>query len=213
MTNSLPRTASPVGWRADPPSAARVNRATALARFVLVLERVVPALWPAIGIIGLYFAAALFGLFLIIPWLLQSLLLAAAITATGLALENGLREVRWPTWQDAARKLERDSLLTHRPISEADDRLLAGSNDPLAMELWARHQARILPTHLRVAWPNPDFDSRDPRRLHLMRLILLVASLIVARDDWRARLAGAFDSGAAAGVSLDAWVDPPPYTG
>ena len=81
MTNSLPRTASPVGWRADPPSAARVNRATALARFVLVMERVVPALWPAIGIIGLYFAAALFGLFLIIPWLLQSLLLAAAITA------------------------------------------------------------------------------------------------------------------------------------
>ena len=172
-----------------------------------------PALWPAIGIIGLYFAAALFGLFLIIPWLLQSLLLAAAITATGLALENGLREVRWPNLQDAARKLERDSALAHRPISEADDRLLAGSNDPLAIELWARHQARTLPDRLRVAWPNPDFDSRDPRRLHLMLLVLLVASLIVARGDWQARLAGAFDSGAAAGVSLDAWVDPPPYTG
>ena len=184
-----------------------------LARFVLVMERVMPALWPAIGIIGVYFAAALFGLFLIIPWILQSLLLAAAITATGLALDNGLREVRWPNWQDAARKLERDSALAHRPISEAGDRLLAGSNDPLAIELWARHQARILPDRLRVAWPNPDFDSRDPRRLHLMLLVLLVASLIVARGDWRARLAGAFDSGAAAGVSLDAWVDPPPYTG
>ena len=177
------------------------------------MERVAPALWPAIGVIGLYFAAALFGLFLIIPWLLQSLLLAAAITATGLALENGLREVRWPNWQDAARKLERDSLLAHRPISEADDRLLAGSNDPLAMELWVRHQARTLSAHLHVALPNPDFDSRDPRRLHLVLLILLIASLIAARGDWRARLAGAFDSGAAAGVSLDAWVDPPPYTG
>jgi uncharacterized protein (TIGR02302 family) len=180
---------------------------------VLVLERAVPALWPAIGIIGLYFAAALFGLFLIIPWILQSLLLAAAISATGLALENGLRDVRWPDRQDAARKLERDSLLAHRPISEADDRLLAGSSDPLAMELWARHQARTLPAHLRVAWPNPDFDARDPHRLHLVLLVLLTASLIVARGDWRARLMGAFDSGAAAGVSLDAWVDPPPYTG
>jgi uncharacterized protein (TIGR02302 family) len=188
-------------------------RATTLARFVLVLERVMPALWPAIGIIGVYFAAALFGLFLIIPWLLQSLLLAAAITATGLALENGLRQVRWPNTQDAARKLERDSALAHRPISEGDDRLLAGGGDPIAMELWARHQARTLPDRLRVAWPNPDFDSRDPHRLHLMLLVLLVASLIVARGDWRARLAGAFDSGAAAGVSLDAWVDPPPYTG
>jgi uncharacterized protein (TIGR02302 family) len=188
-------------------------RAATLARFVLVLERVMPALWPAIGIIGVYFAAALFGLFLIIPWILQSLLLAGAITATGLALENGLRQVRWPNTQDAARKLERDSALAHRPISEGDDRLLAGGGDPIAMELWARHQARTLPDRLRVAWPNPDFDSRDPHRLHLMLLVLLVASLIVARGDWRARLAGAFDSGAAAGVSLDAWVDPPPYTG
>src|ERR1700733_10394369 len=100
MTNSLPRTASPAGWRTDLHSAARVKRATALARFVLMLERVMPALWPAIGIIGLYFAAALFGLSLIIPWILQSLLLAAAIPATGLALENGLRQVRWPNLQD-----------------------------------------------------------------------------------------------------------------
>lgn len=172
-----------------------------------------PALWPAIGIIGLYFAAALFGLFLIIPWIVQSLLLAFAITAAGLALDNGFRQMRWPSWQDAARKLERDSLLAHRPISEADDRLLAGGGDPIAMELWARHQARGLPDRLHVAWPNPDFESRDPHRLHLALLLLLVASLVVARGDWRARLAGAFDSGAAAGVSLDAWVDPPPYTG
>jgi len=190
-----------------------LNRATGLARFVLAVERVMPALWPAIGVIGVYFAAALFGLFLVVPWILQSLVLALAITATGLALENGFRDMRWPSWQDAARRLERDSALSHRPISEGDDRLLAGGGDPVAMELWARHQARALPGPLHVAWPNPDFDSRDPHRLHLVLLVLLAASLIVARGDWRARLAGAFDSGAAAGISLDAWVDPPPYTG
>ena len=61
------------------------------------MERVVPALWPAIGFVGLYFALALFGLFTIIPWLVHSLLLAAAITATGLALENGFRDFHWPT--------------------------------------------------------------------------------------------------------------------
>jgi uncharacterized protein (TIGR02302 family) len=213
MTNSLPRTASQAGWQTDPLAAARVKRATRLAYFALTVERVMPALWPAIGIVGLYFAAALFGLFLVIPWILHSLILAAAITTTGLALDNGFCDLRWPDEQDAARKLERDSLLRHRPISEADDRLLAGGNDPVAVELWARHQARLLPDRLRVAWPNPDFESRDPHRLHLVLLMVLVASLIVARGDWRARLAGAFDSGAATGVSLDAWVDPPPYTG
>lgn len=173
-----------------------------------------PALWPAIGVIGLYFAAALFGLFTVVPWIVQSLILAAAVrTATGLALENGFRDFHWPSWQDCARRLERDNGLAHRPISEADDRLMAGGADPLAMELWARHRARALPDNLKVAWPNPDFDARDPRRLHLVLLVLLATSLIVARGDWRARLSGAFESGAAAGIGLDAWVDPPPYTG
>jgi len=184
-----------------------------MARFVLVVERVAPALWPAIGVIGLYFAAALLGLFTVIPWIVQSLILATAITATGLALENGFRDFHWPNWQDAARRLERDNGLRHRPISEADDRLMAGGADPVAMELWARHRARALPDNLRVAWPDPDFDARDPRRLHLVLLVLLVASLIVAQSEWRARLIGAFESGAAAGIGLDAWVDPPPYTG
>ena len=172
-----------------------------------------PALWPAIGIIGLYFALALFGLFTVIPWLVQSLILAGAITATGLALENGFRDFRWPNWQDCARRLERDNALSHRPISEANDRLMAGGGDPVAQQLWARHRARALPENLRVAWPDPDFDSRDPRRLHLILLVTLVAGLIVARGDWQARLTRAFDSRAAAGISLDAWVDPPPYTG
>jgi uncharacterized protein (TIGR02302 family) len=184
-----------------------------MAGFVLLVERVVPALWPAIGAVGLYFAAALFGLFAVIPWIVQSLILAAAITATGLALENGFRNFHWPSWQDCARRLERDNKLVHRPISEADDRLMAGESDPLALELWSHHQARALPGNLKVRWPDPDFDARDPRRLHLALLVLLAASLVVARGEWRNRLAGAFESGAAAGIGLDAWVDPPPYTG
>ncbi len=215
MSSSSPKTISPTGWPADARlrGNARLSGRIRSARFVLAVERVVPALWPAIGVIGLYFALALFGLFAILPWLLHALLLAASITATGLALENGFRDFHWPTWQDSARRLERDNALAHRPISEADDRLMAGDADPVALELWARHRARALPDNLKVGWPDPDFDARDPRRLHLVLLVLIVASLIVARGEWRARLIGAFDSGAAAGVSLDAWVDPPPYTG
>ena len=184
-----------------------------MAKFALVMEQAVPALWPAIGIVGLLFALALLGLFNVVPWAVHALILAAAVTATGMALENGFREFHWPSWQDAARRLERDNNLSHRPISEADDRLMAGDGDPVAVELWARHRARALPDDLRVTWPNPDFDSRDPRRLHLFLLVLLVVALIIARGEWRSRLIGAFESGAAAGISLDAWVDPPPYTG
>jgi uncharacterized protein (TIGR02302 family) len=215
MSSSSPKIIFPAGWPTDAGTRvdARLKRRIGWARFILAVERVVPALWPAIGVIGLYFGLALFGLFTIIPWIGQSLLLAAAIAAMGLALEDGFRNFRWPSWLDSARRLERDNRLAHRPISEGDDRLIAGGTDPVARELWARHRARALPRNLRVAWPDPDFDARDPRRLHMALLVMLVTGLIVARGDWRQRLTGAFESGAANGISLDAWVDPPPYTG
>ncbi|HXS07473.1 MAG TPA: DUF4175 family protein [Rhizomicrobium sp.] len=215
MSSSSQKTISPAGWPADARArgSARLRRRLGWARIVIFIERLAPALWPAIGIMGLYFALALFGLFTVTPWLVQSLILAATITAVGLALEDGFRDFRLPARQDAARRVERDNKLLHRPISEGDDMLVAGDGDPVALELWARHRARALPDRLRPAWPDPDFDARDPRRLHLILLVLLTASLIAARSEWRERLIGAFDSGAANGISLDAWVDPPPYTG
>ena len=84
MSSSSPKTISPTGWPADTRvrQDARLRRRIRMAGFVLLVERVVPALWPAIGAVGLYFAAALFGLFTVIPWIVQSLILAASITAT-----------------------------------------------------------------------------------------------------------------------------------
>ena len=37
--------------------------------------------------------------------------------------------------------------------------------------------------------------------------------IVLARGDTGARLVSAFDSGAGAAASIDAWIDPPPYTG
>src|SRR5262245_36960505 len=84
MTTLSRRINFPTGWPADP-----LDRRIALARASLGLERLLPALWPAIGFTGLYLAAALFGLFRYIPWEAQSLLLAAAVTSTSLALYRG----------------------------------------------------------------------------------------------------------------------------
>ena len=99
-----------------------------------------PALWPALGFAGLYLGLALLGFYAFIPWSVQALLLAATVTAIGLSLDLGFASFAWPRWKDGARRLEENSGLKHRPISEGQDRLIG--EDPFALTLWRLHQAR-----------------------------------------------------------------------
>ncbi len=202
-----PRTASQTGWRASSP----LDRRVALARAVLAVERFLPRLWPAFGFFAFYLALALTGLFAFVAWPLQALLLAATITASALSLYDGFEDFTWPRSLDAARRLERDSGLAHRPISERDDVLVG--DDPFSRQLWALHRARSLPGKFRIALPHAGIAGRDPQGLRWYLLIALAAGLVLARGDTGTRLLGAFDSGVGAAASLDAWIDPPPYTG
>lgn len=206
MPISSPRTISQTGWPVDP-----LRRRVAWTRAVLAVERLLPRLWPAVGFFGFYLALALTGLFAFVPWPLQSLLLAATITASALSLYNGFADFAWPKGLDAARRLERDSGFVHRPISERDDVLVG--EDPFAQALWGLHKARGLPGQFRVALPRTDIASRDPHGLRWYLLIAVAAGLVWARGDTGPRLVRAFDSGAGAAASIDAWIDPPPYTG
>ena len=195
-----PRTASPTGWRTSSPARLwrgdPLERRVALARAVLAVERVLPRLWPAFGFIGFYLALALTGLFAFVPWPLQALLLAATITASALSLYDGFEDFAWPRSLDAARRLERDSGLAHRPISERDDVLVG--EDPFAQALWALHRARALPGKFRLGLPRTDIAARDPQGLRWYLLIALAVGIVLARGDTGARLISAFDSGAGA---------------
>ena len=188
-----------------------------LARAVLVWERAWPALWPATGIAGLFLAAALFGLPGLLPWPLHALMLAGTITLIGLSLYLSFETLRWPSWLDAARRVERDSTLAHRPISERNDTIAAGQGDAVAEALWRAHLLRRLAGigTLRFSWPRSSLPARDPRALRYVVLLLIGAGVLVSAGEWRARLAAAFGpgTGEAAGVTMDAWIDPPAYTG
>lgn len=206
MPTSSPRTAYQTGWPTDP-----LRGRIARTRAVLAIERVLPRLWPAFGFIGLYLALALAGAFAFVPWPLQALMLAATITRSALALAEGFSDFAWPRGLDAERRLERDSGLVHRPVSERHDMLVG--DDPFAQELWALHRARGLPKKLRFTLPRTDIAARDPQGLRWYLLMALAVSLVLARNDIPGRLMSAFDSGAGTVASLDAWIDPPPYTG
>jgi uncharacterized protein (TIGR02302 family) len=204
MPTSSPRTVFPTGSDAFAP---RVRA----ARRLLAVERVLPRLWPAFGFAAFYLALALTGIFAFVPWPAQALLLAATITAGAYALAEGFQDFAWPRDLDAARRLERDSGLAHRPVSERGDVMVG--DDPFARALWEEHQAQSLSGRLRLRGPRLSIAERDPLGLRWYVLIAVAVGVVLARGDTAARLVRAFDSGAGAAASIDAWIDPPPYTG
>src|SRR5579871_1091048 len=212
MTNLSDSIASRRGWKAEPHTSM-----IALARGVLLWERIWLALWPATAVLGLYVAAALFGLPGALPGVLRSLVLLAAIFGTGLLLFREIRQWKTPGWNDAARRLERDSRLIHRPITERDDHPLAGGGDPIAESLWRAHIVQLLrgKGRLRIAPPSPGLPRKDPYALRYAVLLALLAGFLFAGANWQQRIASAFtiDEGATMpAASVDAWITPPAYT-
>jgi uncharacterized protein (TIGR02302 family) len=197
------------GW------AERAERFIKVARAVIAFERVWPGLWPATGIAGIAVAAALFGLCPLLVWPLHALVLACLVTAIALTLYFSLEHVRWPSWEEGARRLERDSALAHRPISESVDRLAAGAGDSFAEDLWRAHlksRLALLPV-FRLGLPRSALPNRDPRGIRYGVLVLILFGLIMARGDAWQRLESLFTPTPGVIATQDAWIEPPAYTG
>ncbi|MBG0809075.1 TIGR02302 family protein [Methylosinus sp. H3A] len=107
----------------------------------------------------------------------------------------------------------------HRPAASLEDTLSGDAPDSATSALWALHRSRLerkLAT-IEVAPPDPGLPRRDPFALRAAALVAAVAAAFVAGPDRTARLLSAFDwesgAGAASGARVDAWFDPPAYTG
>jgi uncharacterized protein (TIGR02302 family) len=195
----------------------RIERLIALARAAIAWERVWPALWPASGILGAFAALALLGAFAYIPSGLHTLALLGILGASGYFLYRNLESFRAPDWSEGARRLERESGLAHRPITERHDRLAVGQGDDFAEGLWRAHVKALLARHdrLRLVIPRSALARRDPYALRFVVLLLLLAGFALAGSDWGRRLNAGFSlsGGGAAMATMDAWIDPPAYTG
>ena len=199
-----------------PGSHSRLERRVVLARAAILWERVWPRLWPASGIVGGFVALALLGAFAPLPSVFHALIPIAVIAAATHFLHRSFQGFRIPDWQDGARRLERDSGLAHRPITERGDVMAAGMGDVLAESLWLAHVRAMLARQdrLKLAIPRASLAERDPYFLRYAVLLLLAVGLVIAGADAGRRLAGAFSLGQAAPLAtLDAWIDPPAYTG
>jgi uncharacterized protein (TIGR02302 family) len=197
--------------------ARRARRYISAARLILWWERLWPAIWPALGLGGIYAILALFG---VLPALPASLHVLIVLGLTGTAiffLWRRVARLQPPAWDEAARRLERDSRLEHRPITEASDTIAAGKGDALSEGLWRAHMLRLFARakHLRLGLPSPKLGREDRYFLRFAVLAGVIGGLIFAGSDSWNRLVGGFAPviGARTQAALTAWVSPPSYTG
>lgn len=194
-----------------------------LARAALAWERIWPAAWPGLAVVGGFAVLALFDLLPGLPgWAHATVLVlfAAALAAAilwGVWRRAGFRG--WPDRLAARRRIEVASGLRHRPLQALGDRP-STSLDGAAASLWAAHQRRMAEAarRLRVGWPMAGLARHDPWGIRSVLAILLLLGIIDAGGDWRDRVARAFvpnlaGGAAAAAASFDIWVTPPDYTG
>ena len=196
---------------------AMLARALGRARLSIFWERLWPALAGVATAVGLFVALSWLGLWVMLPPLGR----AAGVFvffALAVAALLPLFKVRWPAAIDGLRRLDRTSLLPHRPATAIADRMAPEAGDQFAVALWRAHLERALRAAeaLKAGTPDPQLAARDPYALRGLVLILAIAAFFVAGGDRTKRIAAAFDwQGVVtpANYRIDAWVTPPVYTG
>ncbi len=183
-------------------------------------ERAWPALWPAVGVAGLFLALALLGGLAALPGWVHGLLLLGFAIVFALQVWRGVRRIHPPTSAEATRRLETDSDLPHRPLTVIEDRPAIGVIDPETDRLWRLHlaQAAAAARNIQLRWPHPNLAGRDPYALRIALGMMLVVGVFAAGGDAKTRLTQAFTpdlQGLTDGssASLELWVTPPDYTG
>lgn len=188
------------------------------AGLVLAWEQAWPLLAAWLTLAGLFFSLSYAGLWLALPRLGRMIgVIAFAATAFGV-LVRALR-LRWPDVAVRLSRLDRDSGGPHQPATGLADALANPSDDPATAELWALHQRRLVRAAavLRVKPPRSALARLDPFALRSAVLLAFVATGFVAGSQRDIRVAAAFDWRNAfvpgPGFRVDAWLNPPPYTG
>ncbi|MHB8886405.1 MAG: TIGR02302 family protein [Methylovirgula sp.] len=205
----------PVSGAAD---SRRLDRVVRLARAALFWERLWRALMPPLLVIGFFIALSFAGLWLEVtrPWRIGGVVLFAIALAASLL--PFLRLGR-PSRREALSRIDRESGLPHSPASGLDDALANAGGDPATLALWALHRQRLTRNiaALRAGLPSPRMVDFDRYALRAGVLVALFASAFVAGPEKYARVASAFDwrdnSIQSGGYRVDAWIDPPLYTG
>ncbi len=196
----------------------RLEALTSKAQAVLLFERAWRVLIPPLIVLGAFVCVSWTGIWLGAPhW--ARILGSVALCGALLVSLWPVRHFRWPSRKEALARIDRASGLPWQPANAIDDRLGNGADDPLTAAFWDLHQRRAAQTLplLRTGLPSPRTTELDRYALRAAVLVALIATGFIAGPEKSVRLAAAFDwrSGVSQGAAprIDAWIDPPAYTG
>lgn len=184
-----------------------------LARLALRLEAVWPGLVWLASLVAVFVALALLELPARLPaWLHLAVLLAFVVQA--LVLLHRISRSKKVEWLAAARRLEVDGGLPHRPFQTLIDHPADGDG-----ALWERHRQHVLTiiAGARLSWPRSIMAAADPWGVRAGAFLLLAVAVIGAGHDWRTKLHRALVPTVTlprlGPDALEVWITPPAYTG
>ena len=208
--------ASTNGYEFNPREA--VNRIRGKIRITwcgILAERLALALWQPVTLALFLAAAASFGIFSVLPKSIIVAVLAATLAGTGFLLVRGFANFRWPSRIDAVRRL--DASIPEFPITALLDVPAIGLGEAGTAAVWREHQVRMAAILKTVSpvFPKPGIYKKDRFALRLQALTALAAGIAFGPMVGMREISS--DGGGAAsaqsGFLIEAWVQPPAYTG
>ncbi|HEY8032932.1 MAG TPA: DUF4175 family protein, partial [Methylocella sp.] len=196
----------------------RLERLALTARAILIFERAWRIVLPPLVVLGAFVCVSWTGLWLDAPHWARAVGVFALVLGLATALLP-LRQFRLPSRKEALERIDRVSGLASHPAAVIDDRLGNGASDPATRALWNLHRRRAeqAVALLRTGGPSPRMVDLDRYALRAAVLVALIATGFVAGPEKYARIAAAFDwrfdASPGNAYRLDAWIDPPAYTG
>ena len=188
-----------------------------LAGLAITAERLLPELLPAVGTIAVFLILSWIGAFEALePGWRMALTLGFGAAFAYFCLP--LTRLRFPARAEIERRLDRTSRDFPRPLATLAD-APAGTPDAFTAALWEVHRRRAekASAALNASSADPRLRDKDRYALRAGVLLALIASAFVAGDQRAPRIAQAFDWSTPrvppAPPRLDAWIDPPAYTG
>ena len=210
MSDSLPAR--------DKPAPSRLDRLAARAGLAIGWERVWPGVSAILALAGVFLTVSFLGLWLETSrWARITGLLVFAAGLITILLP--IVRLALPTRAERLARLDRDSGLPHRPATTLDDSLANNAEDPTTQALWNLHRRRAEQAAgaLNVTMPSPRLVDHDRYALRGLTALAVVAAGFIAGPEKYARVLAAFDwrtpGALSQGYRLDAWIDPPAYTG